>query len=58
MDLTMIDVTALPPGTLGIGDYVDLLGGGVPLEEAAERAGMVSYELLTGLAPRLARRWR
>jgi alanine racemase len=37
---------------------VDLLGGGVPLDEAAELAGLVTYELLTGLAPRLARRWR
>lgn len=58
MDMTMIDVSAAPEGALAVGDYVDLLGGGVPLDEAAELAGIVTYELLTGLAPRLARRWR
>jgi alanine racemase len=57
MDLTTVDVTELAPGALAVGDYVDLLGGGVPLEEAAALAGTISYELLTRLAPRLARRW-
>ncbi|HXQ32113.1 MAG TPA: alanine racemase [Steroidobacteraceae bacterium] len=57
MDLTTIDVTELAADALRTGDYVDLLGGGVPLEEAATLAGTISYELLTGLAPRLARRW-
>ena len=58
MDLTTIDVSALAPDALEVGDYVDLIGGGVPLDEAAALAGTVSYELLTGLAPRLVRRWR
>jgi alanine racemase len=58
MDLTTIDVTEIPADALAVGDYVDLLGGGVPFEEAAELAGTISYELLTGLAPRLVRRWR
>ncbi len=58
MDLTSIDVSVLAPDALGPGDYVDLIGGGVPIEEAAALAGTISYELLTGLAPRLVRRWR
>jgi alanine racemase len=58
MDMTTLDLSAAPAGALAVGDYVDLLGGGVPLDEAAELAGIVTYELLTGLAPRLARRWR
>jgi len=58
MDLTTIDITELDADALAVGDYVDLLGGGVPLEDAAVLAGTISYELLTGLAPRLARRWR
>ena len=58
MDLTTLDVTELGPEALAVGDYVDLLGGDVPLEEAARLAGTISYELLTGLAPRLSRRWR
>jgi alanine racemase len=57
MDLTTVDVTELAPAALGPGDYVDLLGGGVPLDEAAALAGTISYELLTRLAPRLERRW-
>jgi alanine racemase len=57
MDLVTLDVSAVPPEALRPGDYVELLGGGVPLEEAAELAGTVNYELLTRLAPRLARRW-
>jgi alanine racemase len=57
MDLTTVDVTELARDALCTGDYVDLLGGGVPLEEAAALAGTISYELLTGLAPRLVRRW-
>jgi alanine racemase len=58
MDLTTIDITELSPESLAVGDYVDLIGGGVPLEDIAALAGTISYELLTGLAPRLARRWR
>ena len=58
MDLTTIDITELEPDALAVGDYVDLIGGGVELDEVAARAGTISYELLTGLAPRLARRWR
>lgn len=58
MDLTMLDVTALPPDALAVGDMVDLLGGGVPLEEVAELAGTISYELLTRLSLRVTRRYR
>ncbi len=58
MDLTTIDVSALAADALAVGDYVDLIGGGVPIDDAAALAGTVSYELLTGLSPRLVRRWR
>ena len=58
MDLTTIDVSELRADALGPGDYVDLIGGGVPLDDAAALAGTISYELLTGLAARLLRRWR
>jgi alanine racemase len=58
MDLTTLDVSALPTGAVTIGDSIDLLGGGVSLEDAAELAGTVSYELLTRLSTRLVRRYR
>ncbi len=57
MDMTTIDITSLEGPGLREGDYVDLLGGGVPLEEAALLAGTLHYELLTGLAARLTRVW-
>lgn len=57
MDLTTLDISSLPAGAIDVGDTVDLLGGGVPLEEAAELAGTVSYELLTRLSTRLVRRY-
>lgn len=55
MDLTTIDVTELSADALRVGDYVELLGADVPLEDVAERAGTLSYELLTRLSPRLPR---
>lgn len=58
MDLTTLDVSCLPADAVRVGDTVDLLGGGVALEEAAELAGTVHYELLTRLSTRLARRYR
>lgn len=57
MDLTTLDVTALPEGLLGVGDEVELFGGGIPLEEAAELAGTVNYELIARLSTRVARRY-
>jgi alanine racemase len=57
MDLTTLDVTALPTGLLRVGDEVDLFGGGIPLEEAAELAGTVNYELIARLSTRVDRRY-
>jgi alanine racemase len=55
MDLVTLDVTSLPAGTPRPGDFVDMIGGGVPLEEVARLAGTISYELLTRLSPRAER---
>lgn len=58
MDMTMFDVTNAP---CAIGDVVTLFGeiGGPELrvEGVAQSASMSPYELLTGLAPRLIRRF-
>jgi len=57
MDLITLDVTeagdAAKPGAL-----VDLLGGAVPIDEAAEAGGSIAYELLTRLGPRFHRAYR
>jgi alanine racemase len=57
MDLITLDVTGLPPSAVGVGDRVSVLGAGLSLEDVAEAAGTVSYEVLTRLSPRVARRY-
>lgn len=58
MDMTMFDVTDTP---CAIGDVVTLIGGAggpdLTVAGVARSAGMSPYELLTGLAPRLIRRF-
>ena len=55
MDLITLDVTAVPVENSKPGAIVDLIGGGVGLDDAAREAGTISYELLTRLGPRLER---
>jgi len=53
MDLMAIDVT----GIAGVerGDWAELIGPNVPVDEVAHHAGTIGYELLTGLGRRYAR---
>lgn len=55
MDLIAIDVT----GVSGVarGDWVELFGSNVPIDEVAGHAGTIGYELLTGLGNRYSRRY-
>ncbi|MGJ8569923.1 MAG: alanine racemase [Hoeflea sp.] len=55
MDLTMFDVTDLPDDAVNAGDWIELLGTTITLEQAANAAGTISYELLTSLGRRHAR---
>ena len=55
MDLTAVDVTDLPPNAAKRGDFVTLIGDGMELEEVAEQAGTIGYEILTQLGHRYAR---
>jgi alanine racemase len=54
MDLTMVNVgnSAVVPG-----DVATLFGGLVSLDDQAEAAGTIGYELLAALLPRVARRY-
>jgi alanine racemase len=58
MDLLTIDVTRAGPAAPAVGDYVTLFGGALPLEEVADAAGTIAYEILTGLGARVRRRYR
>ena len=53
MDLIAVDVTDL----VGVaeGDWVELFGPNVPVDEVAEAAGTIGYEFLTGLSRRAER---
>jgi alanine racemase len=56
MDLTTIDVTGLADG-VKVGDWLELIGPQVPIEDVAELAGTNTYEILTGLGQRSERRY-
>jgi alanine racemase len=60
MDVTVVDVTEIPG--VAPGDVATLVGrdGGdqLGLDEVAARVGTISYEILTGLGPRLPRVYR
>jgi alanine racemase len=59
MDMTVVDITEVPG--VRSGDVATLLGteGGesITVDEVAELAGTISYEVLTGLTQRLPRLW-
>ncbi len=59
MDMTVVDITDVPE--VAPGDVVTFVGsdGGkrISLEEVADLAGTIHYEILTGFTPRLPRVW-
>jgi alanine racemase len=54
MDFTMVDVGDLDPA---IGTVATFFGGATALDAQAAAAGTISYELLTGIGPRVVRRY-
>jgi alanine racemase len=57
MDLIAADVSDIPAGQVSRGDWAELFGPNVPIDEVAAHAGTIAYELLTGLSPRAERRY-
>jgi alanine racemase len=57
MDLTIFDVTDLPQGLITAGDYIELFGQNMALDDVARSAGTIGYELLTALGLRYERRY-
>lgn len=58
MDVTVVDVTSLDPALVEPGRFVEVLGESQGIDELAEAAGTVGYELLTSLGRRFARNYR
>ncbi|HSA83097.1 MAG TPA: alanine racemase [Geminicoccaceae bacterium] len=57
MDLITLDVSALPAGAVRPGTTVTLIGGPDGVDELANAAGTIGYEILTRLGSRFARRY-
>ncbi|SMD07241.1 alanine racemase [Rhizobium sp. RU36D] len=55
MDLTIFDVTDLPDHAVRAGDYVELFGPAMQVDDVARAAGTIGYEMLTGLGLRYER---
>lgn len=53
MDLTLVDVTAMP--SVQPGDWIEIFGHSVGIDEVAAWAGTISYEILTGVGNRVSR---
>lgn len=57
MDLTIFDVTDVPPSAIRAGDYIELFGPDMPVDDVARAAGTIGYEMLTGLGLRYERQY-
>ncbi|MHC1549556.1 alanine racemase [Phyllobacterium sp. K27] len=57
MDLTSFDISELKEDEAKPGDYIELFGSNISLDEAARAAGTIGYELLTSLGNRYHRRY-
>ena len=55
MDSIILDVSALPPGSLKAGDLVELIGPDQTIDDIAGLAGTIGYEILTALGKRFHR---
>jgi alanine racemase len=58
MDLMAVDVTDLPANAVRRDQMATLIGDGLTLDEVAEQAGTISYEVLTNLGRRFHRIWK
>jgi alanine racemase len=57
MDLSLFDVTDLPEKAVRAGDYIELFGRNVAIDDVARAGGTIGYELLTSLGHRYCRNY-
>jgi alanine racemase len=53
MDMLAVDISALNPDGVRVGTPIVIWGEGLPVEEAAQHAGTIAYELLCSVSPRV-----
>ncbi len=56
MDMIVVDITGTPPGAVERGSLVALLDETITVDDLGARAGVIGYEILTGLGRRYHRR--
>ncbi|MBD8553076.1 alanine racemase [Rhizobium sp. CFBP 8762] len=57
MDLSLFDVSDLPETAVTAGDYIELFGNAIALDDVARAGGTIGYELLTSLGKRYVRHY-
>jgi alanine racemase len=57
MDLITFDITAVPAGALAPGDDIEMIGENQTVDDLADEAATIGYEILTSLGRRYARRY-
>ncbi len=57
MDLSILDVTHLPPADVSPGTKVELLGLHQGVDDLGRQAGTIGYEILTNLGRRYVRHY-
>lgn len=57
MDLSLFDVTDLPDNAVRPGDYIELLGRHIAVDDVARAGGTIGYEMLTSLGRRYERHY-
>jgi alanine racemase len=57
MDMTIFDVTDVPEKDVTTGDYIEIFGPNMPVDDVARAAGSIGYEMLTSLGLRYERHY-
>lgn len=57
MDLSLFDVTDLPASAVRPGDYIELFGRNIAIDDVARAGGTIGYEMLTSLGHRYIRNY-
>jgi alanine racemase len=58
MDSIILDTSALAPDRLKAGDLVEMIGPNQTVDDVAEIAGTIGYEILTSLGSRFHRTYQ
>ncbi len=57
MDISAFDVSDIPENEISAGDWIELFGNTIALDDVARAAGTIGYELLTSMDARLMRKY-